>query len=331
MINQSQVMKVLQFTIPVPHDRSVIVERVSLPHHYPYLHRHKEIQLTWIRSGDGTLIVGNNVHDYCAGDVFLIGANLPHVFKSSPEYFDRSSEKKIEALTFFFNPEETLFPLFSMPEMRPALAFFQQFKNGFKVPHAIVDKVIKTMIALDSASGPDQMIQFFNLIGHFTTAKCKFSALATQSKLPSIKENEGIRIGKIYNYIMQHYNAPIALEDVADIAYMTPGSFCRYFKKHTGHTFISFLNEVRINEACKKLIAHKFESINHVAYKCGFASITNFNRVFKCLVGLTPKNYIDRYNNNVFSMNRDGAYESLHSNQPEFAGFSHTHKLVPAI
>lgn len=297
-------MKVLQFTIPVSHEKSVIVERVCLPYHYPYLHRHKEIQLTWIRKGEGTLIVGNNMHDYSAGDVFLIGANLPHVFKSNPEYFDHNSNKKIEALTVFFNPEGTLLPLFNMAEMKPALTFFQQYQQGFKVPHSIVDKVVAAMVALDKASGLDQIIQFFNLIKGITSAKCKLSPLSTYGNLPGITENEGIRIGNIYNYIIQHYSEAITLEDVAKVAYMTPESFCRYFKKHTGNTFISFLNEIRINEACKKLIAHKFESINNVAYKCGFSSITNFNRVFKCVIGVTPKGYIDSYNNNVISLNR---------------------------
>lgn len=85
---------------------------------------------------------------------------------------------------------------------------------------------------------------------------------------------------------------------------MTPESFCRYFKKHTGHTFISFLNEIRINEACKKLTAHKFESISTVAYKCGFKSITNFNRVFKCVIGISPREYLDNYFKNVKSLSK---------------------------
>ncbi|WP_091220855.1 AraC family transcriptional regulator [Mucilaginibacter gossypiicola] len=317
-------MKVLQFTIPVPHNKSVIVERVSLPHHYPYLHRHKEIQLTWIRNGEGTLIVGNNVHDFCAGDVFLIGANLPHVFKSSSEYFERNSGRQIEALNLFFNLDETLLALFSMPEMKQALTFFQQFKPGFKVPYSILDKVTDTMIELDNSSGPDQIIQFFNLIGHFTAAKCKFNMLSTQNKLPDITENEGIRISRIYNYVMQHYHQTIGLEDVAGIACMTPGSFCRYFKKHTGHTFVEFLNEVRINEACKKLIAHKFESINNIAYKCGFLSITNFNRVFKSLMGITPKHYVDSYNNNIFNVNMKSSFRRL----PDFTDVRKSRVLV---
>lgn len=304
-------MKVLQFTIPVSNNKSVIVERVRLPHHYPYLHRHKEIQLTWIRNGEGTLIVGNNVHDFCAGDVFLIGANLPHVFKSSSEYFERNSGRQIEALNLFFNLDETLLTLFNMPEMKPALTFFQQFKPGFKVPYSIVDKVIDMLIELDNSSGTDQIIQFFKLVSHLSTSKCTFKTLSAKNQLPEITEDEGGRISRVYNYVMLYYHKNIGLEEVAKIACMTPGAFCRYFKKHTGHTFIEFLNKVRVNEACKKLLAHKFESVNNTAYKCGFLSITNFNRVFKSLTGITPKIYVDNYNNNIFNVSMKSGFKRL--------------------
>lgn len=297
-------MKVLQFTIPVPHDRSIIAEKVCLPYHYPYLHRHNEIQITWIQQGEGTLIAGNNMHDYSPGDIFMIGANLPHVFKSSPEYFNPESKKQIEALTIFFNPSGDLAPLFNLPELKPGLIFLQQYQQGIKLPHSITDKVSQIMIALSKASGADQLIHFLNLLKTFTNIKTRLEPLSTYGNLPGITENEGIRIGNIYNYIMQRYSEPITLEDVATVAYMTPESFCRYFKKHTGHTFISFLNEIRINEACKKLIAHKFESINMVAYKCGFKSITNFNRVFKYVTGKSPKAYLDNYNSNLISLSR---------------------------
>lgn len=297
-------MKVLQFTIPVPHDKSVIAEKVSLPYHYPYLHRHKEIQITWIQQGEGTLIAGNNMHDYSVGDIFLLGANLPHVFKSNPEYFAQGNNKHIEALTVFFNPEGALAPLFDLPEMKMNRIFIQQHQQGFKIPHHITDKVSQMMVALKNASGPDQLIPFLNLVKVLTNIKSKLDPLSSYGNLPSITENEGIRIGNIYNFIMQHYSEETTLEDVAMVACMTPESFCRYFKKHTGHTFISLLNEIRVNEACKKLIAHKFESINTVAYQCGFKSITTFNRVFKYVIGSSPKGYLDTYNNNLISLSR---------------------------
>lgn len=56
---------------------------------------------------------------------------------------------------------------------------------------------------------------------------------------------------------------------------------------------------MRINEACKKLTSGNFENISIVAYSCGFNSLTNFNRVFKGIVGYSPKYYVDRYFKNL--------------------------------
>lgn len=292
-------MKVLQFTIPVAEDKSVITDQVELPYHYPYLHRHKEAQITWIQQGEGTLIAGNNMHDYKPGDIFLIGANLPHLFKSNPEYFKPGNTNGIKALTLFFNPDGALAALFNLPEMKGIKIFLQQHQQGFKIPDQQHQRVTQLMHAVKNTTGPDQLMQFLDLLKSMLAINVKLEPLSSYGDIPAITENEGIRIGNIYNYIMKNYSEPITLEDVAKAAYMTPESFCRYFKKHTGHTFISFLNEIRINEACKKLTAHKFESVSTVAYKCGFKSITNFNRVFKCVIGTSPREYLDNYLSNV--------------------------------
>lgn len=297
-------MKVLQFTIPVAHDKSVIIEQVDLPHHYPYLHRHTEIQITWIQIGEGTLIAGNNMHDYAPGEIYLLGANQPHLFKSSPDYFAGNSDKSIKAFTIFFNPEGILTGLFDLPEMKAFKIFLQKHQQGFKIPDENFHEVSQCMNAIKNISGPEQMIKFFSLLNSLLQINTKLEPLSSYGSIPAITENEGIRIGNIYNFIMQKYSESITLEDVAKAAYMTPESFCRYFKKHTGHTFISFLNEIRINEACKKLTAHKFESISTVAYKCGFKSITNFNRVFKCVIGVSPREYLDNYFKNTKNLSK---------------------------
>ncbi|WP_259069269.1 AraC family transcriptional regulator [Mucilaginibacter sp. X4EP1] len=297
-------MKILQFTIPVAHDKSVIIDQVELPYFYPYLHRHKEAQITWIQRGEGTLIAGNNMHDFASGEIYLLGANLPHLFKSSPEYFKPDNGRSVKAFTLFFNPEGVLSGLFELPEMKAFKIFLQQHQQGFKIPEAYFNEVSEAMNAIKNSHGADNLMQFFNLLKSLFSINTKLEPLSTYGSIPAITENEGIRIGNIYNFIMQNYSEAITLEDVAKAACMTPESFCRYFKKHTGHTFIAFLNEIRINEACKKLIAHKFESISTVAYKCGFKSITNFNRVFKCVIGTSPREYLDNYQNNVSSLTK---------------------------
>lgn len=289
-------MKVLQFTIPVPGDKNIIIRRDTLPYFYPHLHRHDEIQLTWIQKGEGTLVVDNNMHPFGPNQVYYIGANQPHVFKSDPVYFAAKSIRTVQALTIHFNPNGKLNSLFALEEMNAANLFFQKHNNGFVVPDNHVSDVAHKMQLVSKCKGMEQIIAFIDLVKKFSTIS-KLKELSSTTSLNTVSEHDGIRLSNIYHFIMANHAKQITLEDVAKQAHMTPQAFCRYFKKRTLHTFVSFLNEVRINEACKKLTTGDTDSvsISNIAYNCGFNTITNFNRVFKSVVGKSPSEYLESY------------------------------------
>jgi AraC-like DNA-binding protein len=291
-------MKVLQFTIPVPLDKTVIVQRDELPYFYPYLHRHQEIQLTWIQQGEGTLVAENDMHTFRSGDIYWLGVNLPHVFKSDPAYFVPDNGKKVQTLNIFFNVKGQLDSFFELPEIKNLKHFLQTSQTGFKVPVQYTAEISARMLQMENCSGVDQLVHFIELLKQLSSFP-ELEPLSSCAQPANFSEHEGIRIGAIYNYIMQQYDKPITLEDVSRQAHMTPQAFCRYFKKHTLHTFVSFLNEVRINEACKKLTDGNYDSIATVAYNCGFNSITNFNRVFKSVTHKSPSDYVESYMRNV--------------------------------
>ncbi|MES2109575.1 MAG: AraC family transcriptional regulator [Bacteroidota bacterium] len=291
-------MKVLPFTIPVPHDHSIMVQEEVLPHFYTYLHRHAEIQITWIQKGEGTLLAGNNMHVFREGEIYVIGANLPHLFKSDPAYFLPESDKEVQAITIFFNPSGKLSALFAMPEMKAVLAFINQNPSGFKVPDAMYNDMVKKITTIQHTGGAEQLYRFIELLNVITTIHSP-QPLSSGSYAFSMTDPEGMRIASVYNYIMQNYASPLSLEDVAMQAHLTPTAFCRYFKKHTRHTLVNFINKVRINEACKMLVNGQAKSIATIAYSCGFNSITNFNYVFKSITGVSPRDYINGYANTV--------------------------------
>ncbi|MES2652436.1 MAG: AraC family transcriptional regulator [Bacteroidota bacterium] len=287
-------MKVLQFTIPVADDRAIIVQEDVMPHFYPYLHRHKEAQLIWIKEGEGTLLVDNQMHPFKKNDIFLVGPNQPHLFKSNPEYFEEASGLKIQALMIFFNPNGKLQSFLELPEMQLIKSYLHFAKGGVKFPPQQIDLVMQKMVSVQYAKNQHLMIQFLELLDVLAQLQNTSETLAANG--PSLfSENEGIRIGHIYNFLMQHYDRNVMLEEVAEEAHMTPQAFCRYFKKHTRQTFVSFLNEIRVNEACKKLTSGNYENISVVAYNCGFNSLTNFNRVFKTIMKVAPKTYLESY------------------------------------
>jgi YesN/AraC family two-component response regulator len=283
-------MKVVQFTIPVPKESTIVVQESILPHYYNHLHRHREVQIEWVVEGSGILIAGNYMQRFESGEVYIIGANQSHIFKSDESYFNAAEPKQVHSVSIFFDPIHLSQNIFSLPEMTGIRKFVSGLHNGFQLQEG-ENEIIKTTIKEVMQHRESQRVAaFISLLHHFSTTK-ELKPLATSNSEHRISEVEGIRMDRIFQYLVGHYKSHISLAEISEIANLTPQAFCRYFKKHTDKTFVSFLNEVRINEACKIIVSGKFDGFSDVSYQTGFDNVTNFNRVFKKTVGLSPREY----------------------------------------
>jgi AraC-like DNA-binding protein len=77
---------------------------------------------------------------------------------------------------------------------------------------------------------------------------------------------------------------------VAALVGLSPAPFSRYFRQRMGRTFVTYVNEVRINEACRRL-EEQNSTIVQIAFETGFNHLSNFNRHFQKLRGMTPSEY----------------------------------------
>lgn len=287
-------MKIIQFTIPVAREHSIIVQEDKLPHFYNHLHRHNETQITWIVKGEGTLIAGSCMQRFKPGDVYVIGSNQPHIFKSDPAYFDKSGGEGVHGLTIFVDPRGMFSSILELPEMKNVKKFLEATKLGLQVPESYQKQVIEKLVRVRDAKNGYRLSMFINLLQVLAAVK-KYKTLSNTYTEYTISESEGLRMNDIYQYTMAHYTENITLEQISGVAYLTPQAFCRYFKKHTRKTYITFLNEVRINEACKKIVSESFDSLASVAYQTGFTNAVTFNRVFKKIMGQPPKHFLNEY------------------------------------
>jgi AraC-like DNA-binding protein len=82
----------------------------------------------------------------------------------------------------------------------------------------------------------------------------------------------------------------ISLKEVADLIHLTESNFCKFFKKATGKTYSNYLNELRINEACRMLVQTE-KTISQISFDCGFETLSYFNRVFLEKKMMTPSSY----------------------------------------
>ena len=275
-------MKVYPFKIPKPVDEHLIVQIDKEPIFYNRLHQHEEIQISHIINGNGKLLVGDSVHQFSAGDTYVIGSNLPHIFKSIP------LEKDAHMVTVFFTDKSFGSDFFMLPYFKDLKQFFLNATTGFKV---ITNKEIiaQQLIELQSQNRLKRFISFLELLENLSQISTEPLSSFIYSKTLSV--NEGERLQEIFDFVLKNFQQSISLDEISKMAFMTPNSFCKFFKQRTNKTFFQFLIELRIEHACQLLSSKKELNINLVSDMSGFNSISNFNKKFKKLKGITPTQY----------------------------------------
>jgi len=259
-------MKVLPFEIPKTKNLGLIYQEDKEDRFYDKLHQHKEIQLCYIVIGEGTLIIGDTINDYKSGDVLVIGSNLPHVFKSDTSAVDESY-----MISLFFTKNSFGKNFFALDDFKELNSFFKKSISGFKLL-SNQKKIQKRFLSLQKATNLERFIGLFDILK--LIKKSKTQALADFVYPKKYTDNEGKRMRDVMDYTINHYDKNIDLDIIANKANMTPNAFCRYFKQRTNKTYFSFLNELRIERACKLLLENKEMSISEIAEQSGFNNIS---------------------------------------------------------
>jgi AraC-like DNA-binding protein/ligand-binding sensor protein len=104
---------------------------------------------------------------------------------------------------------------------------------------------------------------------------------------------EAPAIAKARSFIAENLTEELSLDQVARAANTSPFYFCKIFKSATGLTFTDYVARARI-ERTKQLLLNAHTRISEAAYAAGFQSLSQFNRVFRRIVGQAPTDYRDR-------------------------------------
>lgn len=89
---------------------------------------------------------------------------------------------------------------------------------------------------------------------------------------------------------MRHYTHKISLREIAEETGMNRSAFCSFFKRCKGTTFFEYLTAYRIDTACE-LLSHTQLSVSEICYAVGFGDIPHFNRMFRKIKHVSPREY----------------------------------------
>ena len=287
-------MKVLPFKIPKDESDILIVQEDRGRTFYEKLHQHEEIQLSFIVAGKGTFIIGDTIRDFQPNDVLLFGSNVPHVLKS-----DLSTEQDCYMISVFFTHDSFGEHFFTLPKLQQLQKLLNDARFGIKF-HENQTELKSLFEVILNQKTIKRFATFFEMLSVLTESK--YETVSSFINTKNYTDDEGKRMSAVFEFVMNHFDQKIVLEEIATIANMTPNAFCKYFKQRTNKTFFQFLTAIRIENACKFLTNLEQLSIATIAHDCGFFNISNFNRKFKDIKGLTPTEFRKRVTSTSLSV-----------------------------
>lgn len=277
----------------IPENRSFVMRRQVEPYFDPTFHLHPEFQLSYVVEGEGNRFIGDSIKLFKANDLVLIGPNLPHVWRSHNDYFEKDSKRSTTVIVIYFHEHFLGETIHEKEEFESIKHLFQRSQCGIEITGSTQSIVCRLMVQLLDLKGTDSIIQLLKILNVIALSDEYCLITDTHSKSYNT-EAETDRMNKVYAFIMKNFHRKILLEEVASIASMTCTSFSRYFKSRVNQSFSDFLKEIRIEYACKLLKEGK-KNIDRIGYECGFQSLTNFNKQFKKVTGKQPYQYRSEY------------------------------------
>lgn len=289
-------MKPFYQKLITPPSQSVIIFTEEKPRFTVPWHFHPEIEILYVVKSSGTSYIGDCIESFNAGDITIIGDNVPHWWKSDVKYTDGTITDGIKALIIQFDKGIFGENFINTPEMGSIKELLEKAKRGIKFTGKSREVLGKQILRIFKMKGIQKVTELILLLDMMAgNNEYKFHASLGYSKI--LNSYDFYRFNKIHEFLVTNFTRAINLEEISEVINMSPTALCRYFKNHTGKTLFTFLNEIRIGHACKLMIEENV-SISNASYESGFNNLSHFNYQFKRIMKVTPSEYVSAYKSN---------------------------------
>ncbi|BAU53480.1 AraC family transcriptional regulator [Mucilaginibacter gotjawali] len=256
----------------------------------PY-HFHPEYELTYIIEGTGKRYAGSHMGDFSAGDLVLLGPNLPHCWKLEQE---KDSQTNASAIVVQFDGAFLGDDFFNKNEMQLIRKLFQKSGCGICFKSATQAVVDKNLEALSKEKNNFRMLMGLLEILQKLALSNDYILLDQNRSVAERTPAEQERINPVYAYLVENFRSQVSLEAAAGIANMTTNAFCKYFKKITRKTFMETIIEYRLNYATQQLVQTD-KPVSDISYESGFGDVSHFYKMFKQKMHISPLNYRKKF------------------------------------
>lgn len=249
------------------------------------LHFHDSYEIVFVKNGKGRIIIEGNEVNYSNGILVFLGPCIPHFGFSNNDLEDNYE------IVIHFESEfiEKGLELFS--EFRGLLPLLDKSKQFLILNNNLKEELTSQFDEILSLEPMMQLVSVLKLLYNMSNSTPQ-STLLKQGLSEHYSQNK--RVNEIVEFINENYQHQVSTKEIAAKVGLSTNSFCRMFKSLTQKSFISYLNEYRINRAMK-LLEKTDDDISEISFQCGFENPSYFSKIFSRLKGLTPAEFRKNY------------------------------------
>ena len=249
-------------------------------------HYHDDYELHLIVASAGKMFMGDHVGAFAPGQLTLAGPRLPHNWISQTEPGEVIEQRD---LVVQFRQDLVQSMAGCAVEIGSLLPLLDRARYGIEFTGAVREEAegwFRRIIATEGATRISLLIQFLERLSEASS----YRLLSTMPMSSRADDVALAKVERVTRYVTEHHAHDIPLATVAGLVGMSESAFSRFFAKATGNGFTRFVNRVRIARACE-LLASTEEPITEICFRGGFNNVANFNRRFRELKSVTPREY----------------------------------------
>ena len=229
-------------------------------------HYHSDYELVYVNEGIAQVAVNDKKYELHADECIFIHSNDIHNILSDD----------LTVITVLKAEQDHFEELFASKRL-----FFPIVDRSLNVKTLLTEVETELSSNLENS---DAMADCVTAI--FIVKLLRLAETVSIENRPSEKHNHNRLYSEIGKMISDEYGS-ISFEEAAQRLHFSESYFSKLFKSLFGMTFTQYLNTVRIAKAIEKLRESNL-TVTEIANRCGFNTIRNFNRVFKCFTGYAP-------------------------------------------
>ena len=284
-----------ELILPFPTELPVrLLALVFSPSHRLAPSVHRFLEITFVHSGEGEFVIENERYVVSAGSLIMIG----------PDEFHRLIAKQgsiVRAVSLHFDETFVARPSGSSQDkelLKPFYLSDHSIRRQLSMDESLSSDALLTLIQIDEELRTSRSDSALAVRTYLQGFLFRFSRkLQTISPIPTYRGWDSTHhadMAPVIEFLHREYSQANRLEDLAKMVCLSPGHFCRRFKRTTGSTYLEYVHRLRIDKAMDLLIDGRVGTAE-IAAQLGYSSQSHFNRVFKRFVGHAPVEFRRSY------------------------------------